>query len=621
VYNVSSDFNDAFAASHRKILAKVTISYSDPDIDPSLEVVTSESARITQTMQIADVNEDTIKKYASLDGSWILNGLYFLCPETAEQAISNQMGWWGSSVSGAGGSFSVPYPSVTISFSVRNIKSFIVCGDGKRMEHPVDFVVEFYSGVTLLHTCNITANTQISRVFDINKVENVDKMILTITKWSHVGRQVKIVEFFPIITETYYGDDLLLVHLLEEREFSTGSLPIGNISANEITVRVVNEDNKFDSGNIESPVYNLVRPNRRIKSWIGIELPDQSIEWVPLGTFWSGEWAVSEQDQYAETTGRDRLELMTRRNFNSRVYQSYTFYDLAQTVLDDCGYPSWIDEELKDFTVPYAYFEDMTHRECLRVIAEASLSQVYVDRDGTIRVEGASYQDGVTESSITIDNDLAFTRNNPMIYGQIANYIEIETQPLMPSANSQEIYRSDNPEIIDIGETKTLSVIYSEKPCIDVVASLEGQPSGTTISAATYYSWGAEITVSGASTSGTFTLVINGKPLSVQGSQKLIVKDDTSIKQNGKQSYVFAKNPLIQTAEIALAIAQKCLALSKLSKRDVETQWTGNPALLLGDRITVPDSNSTTADFLVTSQEIEFDGGLTMTTKAKKVIS
>lgn len=97
-------------------------------------------------------------------------------------------------------------------------------------------------------------------------------MTLEITKWSHAGRQAKILEFFTSIQETYEGDDILLVRLLEEREVSQGSLPVGNISANEIDIRLNNETRKFDAGNKQSPLYQTLKANRRIRAWLGVEV-------------------------------------------------------------------------------------------------------------------------------------------------------------------------------------------------------------------------------------------------------------------------------------------------------------------------------------------------------------
>ena len=72
-----------------------------------------------------------------------------------------------------------------------------------------------------------------------------DALEIIKTKWSEGNRQAKILEFFTGIKETYETDDILLINLLEEREVSQGSLPVGNISSNEIDIRLVNENGGY----------------------------------------------------------------------------------------------------------------------------------------------------------------------------------------------------------------------------------------------------------------------------------------------------------------------------------------------------------------------------------------
>ena len=122
---------------------------------------------------------------------------------------------------------------------------------------------------------------------------------------------------FTAIQETYEGDDILLVSLLEEREVSQGSLPVGNISANEITIRLDNTNRKFDAGNPNSPLHGLIKPNRRIRAWLGVEHEDGAKEWVPLGVFWCGDWEAPEDELYAQTRGRDRLELLRKSTYSA----------------------------------------------------------------------------------------------------------------------------------------------------------------------------------------------------------------------------------------------------------------------------------------------------------------
>lgn len=339
-------------------------------------------------------------------------------------------------------------------------------------------------------------------------------------------------------------------------------------------------------------------------------------EFVPLGTFWSGDWTVPEQDIYAATTGRDRLELLRTSTYsNSTVLINTNLFILAVNVLTDAGLTVeeyFVDPELQNYNVPYSYFESQTHREALRKISEACLGQCYCDRNGIVRVEGPSYLDNNT-SIDTITMDDYFSKDNPVSWSQIANYIEVETQPLRPST-AEEVYASNEAVSITAGETKTITAYYNSTPCINAAASLTG--TGT-IAEATYYAWGATVKVTSA-TAGTFTLSIVAQPLKVLNKDKAIAQDNSSIVDNGKITYTFQVNPLIQTLAIAQTIANNLLSYYKDPRRDVEIDWRGNPAMLLGDRVTVTDKLEQN-DYYIVKQELEFDGALRAKLSGRKV--
>jgi len=623
VYAVTQEFKDKIRAIERRTYGKIQIDYTDPFLDQSIAVSASEEAAVSYPSQTADAVVAPPHKWASLDGTWVLDGSYHLAPATAEDAVTLQMGWWGLQLAGAGGAFAAPYPVLTVTHLPRPVHSLKVVGDSARQEYPADFTINLYAqDNTLLYSKAVTGNAGASWAFALpSPVLDVAKQVLTVTKWSHVGRQVKIVEFFTSIQETYEGDNVLLVHLLEEREVSQGSLPVGNISANEIDVRLDNSSRKFDAGNTQSPLYQTLKANRRIKAWLGIKHDDESMEYVPLGTFWSGDWTAPEDEVYASTMGRDRLELFRKSTYStSQVQVNKALYDLAVAVLQDAGLTSgeyWVDPELQDLIVPYAYFEPYSHRESLRTIAEACLGQVYCDRDGVVRVEGPSFLASKLTSDLMLTSDDYFRKDNPAKWSQIANYIEVETAPLKPDV-LQEVYRSNEPVPIAAGETKTLTVYYNSPPCIEAAASLSGQPAGCSITGTTYYAWGAEVTVSSPSNAGTFTLVINAKPLKVLNKERAIAKDDPSITDNGKLKFTFPENSLLQTLSMAQTIANTLLASAKNARRDAELEWRGNPALLLGDRVTVVDRNEQN-DYFVTRQEIEWTGALRAKMSGRRV--
>ncbi|SMB97738.1 hypothetical protein SAMN00808754_1931 [Thermanaeromonas toyohensis ToBE] len=611
MYPVTQDFLDKIRADERRVYGRVTITYAEFFLDKSIQVSANEQANVSYPEQVADGIAEAAFKYAALDGSWVLGENYALAPGPGD--FQYQMGWWGSQLADVNGNFAIPYPTLTVTFFERPVHSLKVVGDARRGEYPVDFEIRLYdANNTLLYTESVAGNTLISWAKDIVPVTQVTKAVLEVRKWSHPGRQVKILEFFTSIQETYEGDDVILIHLLEEREVSQGSLPIGNISANEITVRLNNSSRKFDPGNTSSPLYGLLKPNRLIRAWLGVDTA-VGREWVPLGVFWSGDWNIPETRVYAETTGRDILEHLRKSNYAiSTVQQNKTLYDLAIAILQDAGLKPeeyWVDTELQQYTVPYAYFEPMSHQEALRLIAEACLGQVYVDRNGIIRVEGPSFLASQTQSVLTLTADDYFQKDNPVKWNEIANYIEVETQPLRPVATAQEVYRSNEPVTVPAGGQKSLTVYYNEVPCIEASAYLEGATNAT-ISSVSYYAWGADLTLSNSGTSDeSVTVVINAKPLKVQNKERAIAKDDASITDNGLIRYTFPTNPLVQTLSMAQTIADKLLASFKNPRRDVEVEWRGNPALLLADRITVVDQLERN-DYYVVRQELEYAGAL-----------
>lgn len=1125
VYPVSNGFNDRAKAVIRKVFGKVQVDYTDPFLDQSLAITATEEANVSYLKHTSDTITAPFAKIASLDGSWKLDGSYKLAPSPTE-ADTHEMGWWGSQLAGVDGAFIAPYPALTVAFFSRPIWSLRVIGDSMRAEYPVDFTVKLYgAGDVLKYTETVVGNTLVTWSKDIAVVTAVVKSVLEITKWSHTGRQAKITEFFTSIQEIYEGEDLLEIKLTEEREVTSGSLPVGNISANEISVRLSNVSRKFDASNSSSPLYQLIKANRRIKAWLGLDaeninsavkptfnrasvaykmdgtqvlayqpryedgvfgkalmfeegtvnlvpavkqsfgvwtlvgyvwtflssltlsigevitisadiknwsgtsrwlcisiaggttinvpidaskskqiytftvtiagahnfyliswgdgasyeyknwqiekkafrtsfttgtrtyetmaLPSSvlnltegtiefrfcplnyvlkyqlffvvnggspnafymtltagrfrfymgngtspqfvqssmfvsannwysvAVTWnqagtalyvdgvksaelafipvptiqthifnyandtyagnfllddlrmsnrartaseilaayqrnkpleldanttyllpfndslypvekcmLPLGTFWSGDWEVPEDDIYAKTTGLDRLELLRKTNYSTaQVQTDKTLYQLAIDVLTDAGLTAaeyWVDPELQNSVVPYSYFASMPHREALRLIAEASLGQVYMDRTGILRIEGASFltdkdqyineisngnfvdttgwtpsfgthvavsnvlkvtgngshvavggyqitsipctagsrvflrvkcrvtnsectkmrlmpnttsdsatsnnincgeivspiadewyplygifttpvgrtgtfrfvfdqvyatstiangkvmeikeaisidmgiasnsplynktakeinemcpfveDTGILPSDLVIDGDMYFTKNNPSNTSNVANYVEVETQPLKPSVPA-EVYRSNNPVSIASGASIELTVYYNNPPCINASAAISGGTS-VVILAASYYAWGAMITLknNNAATQNV-TLIITATPLQVMNKERAISQDAASITEHGKLKYTFPVNPLIQTLPVAQLIADKLLASSKDSRRDTTIQWRGNPAVLLSDRVSIVDRNEQ-SDFYVTKQDITYAGYL-----------
>ena len=695
MYPVSTEFMEKMKSDRRRVLAKVTIDYTDPFLDQSIEATASEYANVSYPDQTANGLLEPGAKYASLDGSWVLDGSYALAPGLAQAAI-NELGWWGKQLSGTDGAFMQPYPTLTITFMPRPITKLQVVGDSKRQEWPVDFVISIYDALgNVLHAETVVGNDQIAWGKSLDTpVTQATKMELTIQRWSHPGRQAKILEFFTSIQETYEGDEIISIRLLEEREVSHGSLPVGNISSNEIDIKLDNENRKFDAGNTASPLHNLLKPNRRIRAWLGVERDNGDKEWVPLGLFWSGDWSAPEDDVYTQATGRDRLEFLRRTEYvPTAPRQNISLYDLAIDVLTDAGLSPeeyWVDEELKEYIIPYVGTEPQSHREMLRKIAEACLGQVYCDRHGVVRVEGTkpvaeqnivsasenanvSYPAQVVDGIENPDGKYASLDGSWVLDGSFILAPETEgpqmgwwgKQLSGPDGSFAEPYptltvtffdraieavkvvgdsaRGEYPvdftiRIFDGNDNLLSEQQITENAQMATVVSIPENPTNATKIELSIQKWshpGRQAKILEflntiykleISPDDYFSkdnplryaevanyIVVETQPVDSNGNKlpgvKVIAKDDESITENGLLPFEFPANPLVQTVEMAEEIAGRLLEIFKDPRRNLELDWRGNPAVLLGNVVSVVDSRGKN-DYKVARQEIEYTGAL-----------
>lgn len=415
----SNDFRRAAKSNPRTCTAKLEIIWTDPETDPSISVSSNDANRAALLPQVCDGEYNILRKWAHFDydhdgagGGFKLDGTFNPMPSESSTTF-NQVGWYGRNRFNADGSYpaAVP-PNLRVDFDARAILSLFVAGESYYQEYPVDFDILLYSGgqggspFTLEHTEEIRDNTELiwqKSISDLG-LNDITRMQLEILKWNVPNRVVKISEFYTSFLQTIENEDITRFSLLEERLVADGSLPIGNISSNEIDISLQNIKievegteiiDPFFPSNPNSPYYTFLAKNRKVTPYIGFDY-GSGVEYSKLGTFWTGDWDVNEQSATCSVSCRDRMEQLRSAEFKgSTLYTDENLYTIMESILTHArnNIPMldlvWdIDTELSNYEIPYAWFPKKSYFNTIKTIVEACMGQAYMSRDDVLIIEG-----------------------------------------------------------------------------------------------------------------------------------------------------------------------------------------------------------------------------------------
>jgi hypothetical protein len=611
---------EACEADDRRVHAKAKITFTDPlKVDPSLSFSSSGTAHGTEEKQVADSVMGSVYKWFSLANNLL---------DSTFHPLGRSVGWWSDVLSDGGGEFD-PVVTLTIEMNPTIISHLLVYGDDKLGNYPIDFTVSLYDDEDLLlHEEPITNNDHYDWELELETpIEDVAKIVLEVTKISLPDMPAMITEMYPAYSELYEDDEIILLNILEERSYQGGTLPIGNVSANQCTLQLLNIDNKFTAFNPNSPAAALLKKNRKLEIWLGVEVPyGGEIVWEPMGVFYTQDWNAPNDQPFAEVMALDFLELMrTSPFYSAEIYEDKTLRELAEIVLLDYGleegqyvigdYPSL------STVIPYAWFGQTTHRAALVEIAEAICGTVYCNREGKVVIEPFTYGEN---PKVALDNSLIWNVDYPMLFTQVVNYVEVEARPRM--LGEQTVIYSDFEQLtVPAGGTLNVFCIFNtEDPCKDIqTADFTQSGADITVQSQTNYTWAASVTFAnaGGGDQQVQSITIEGKILSVAGNKVAVAQDVASVAVDGKQSLsIPVQNNFIQSKAYAQQIADTLLAVYSDWQREVIFDCPGYIDLLLGDRISVKNMAGDYIDYAVLRQNIIFDGTMDATITAQKAI-
>lgn len=599
----------AYSDRVRKLRGKIEIVYADGDKLYEVQTSTSNDAEVSNPLQVIGNYGAPTCKACTMDGHSTMGGGF--------QMVDNSVitGWWNNVLSNQDGSFNSPYPYLEMTFITRPVFKWFITGDTKLKQYPVDFNIYIYREQQLLDTIEIRNNAKASMLLEFdNAYLDVTKMKIEILKWSIGNAKIKLLSFFDVVRETYEDSDLKSFEVLEELATDDANVPYG-INSDTMSVVIYNRNRKFDRGYLR----DLLLTDRKITPSIGIEDENGNVEYTSMGTFYSDEWEVPQDDQWVKCKCYDKL-----LSFQKHTYLGYplsknvSLKEILKHIFLSTGMKESefiIDDELANFIVPNALLGKMSVWDALQQVCNAGLCKIYLDRDNVVKVtvEKASKNTGMV-----IRPNLMFDYNKQKTNNNFSNKVEVEYTDVNASTTTTEVVYSTKVSI-DAHSKVSLTVDYS-KQVKDAylnylpMTNIRLNKFTTSVDAGTFELENLSGSVQ------VVTVEVIGLAISML-TQTISVEEGSSVRNYGEMIYKHPSSILVQTYEQALKIAEYMLSTHIVNTGVLKINWHGDPALHLEDKFTCIDRFGNSAEYTNQFNRFVFDGGLKQEVRAKEVKS
>lgn len=607
VSTASFDFNisNLMKLPERHIHGRVEVTYTNAlqgagNIDSgSNDLVVSTGAHGSSGASISNGRVTPSAKFFKLSDNK-LDGTYKVIGSNSDA------GWWPKIAPNSKGVYTTPQV-LSIAFSPRNIFGFSVYGDATTGNYPVDFAVTFVNSDGEQRTMQVTGNS--SPEYRTNDVlRNIVSVSISISKTSLPNVPTVIMEVPIVASIMYEAKDLIDVSLLEELSYEDSVAMLGGISANELTVNFNNENKDFYFNNANSRVAGYLKKNRKVRAWLGVELPDSggTILWSTLGTFWTYSWDVPVGSLIAKTVAFDMIGLLgTKTYFDHVIYHNKSVGWLIDTILtsakNQINFLEWrVDNTLYDQIIPIAWFNYGSYVDALNRVASCSAIHIYCDRNG--RIVASNRNNAIqAPDDVWHDSTNVIDTSYPTLNTAPPNYIDVHVSRVV-------IADDDVLNVTDLNDTVHTNDVrmFNFAGPSDTIKEVAIDATATYTYSA--YSWGIRIVFT---SDGILNSVhVSASKLTVDSPTVVHLQDDTSIEDNSVIPCEISSD-FIQTTEHARRIASYMYDKLSSSIYDAEVQYRGDISLTLNNKVEMPDGIAPNNLYVIKRHELHWNGALT----------
>lgn len=595
MFTVTEDFQIAVKAPARQTIAAV--------------VMTLNSLVRPRTVTVADAG--TVVEAPNIVRGFISREEHIYvgaeCPTILKEPYSPFVS---ESRSNAGGVFEDP-PVITIQYDIpHNTRNFLITGNPNDLIR--NCLVKVYLGASVVYETHLEVQRSRDGLVFPTPIR-CDRIEVTILSTYLPDRPATIYYCGSpgtlIIEKDHFADLTLL-----EEVGSGDLLPYAGVTANETDITLDNIDSIFTPSNKYSPLHGLMSPGSPVEVFFGVAIANETYETIPMGTFFVTEWSAPNESAFSNITAHDRLyDLIGMDAPLLRVVHGETITGLFRRMCDALGIPSnkYVIKVNKTVPVTFGYPLGTTVGEAFDTLCEAGLCYIYVDRKDRITL---SDQLSLNPLLTMTDDDYIQTINNLERYDTIYNKLTVDIFEPILRRNDKALEGYD--VAAEPGVTLLDDIEFSDAPVLLLNSVAVMDNFKVRIKETAYGYDRLRLTLENTSPE-----VIKAK-LNASVTYIDSIKRTRSIEGNPiSRSQLKISNPLVQTTEHANQI----LAGMKEAISDpfslFELDSRGNPALEVGDVITLqaPAAKILQEVVEIRRASFRFDGGLECSYTTRRV--
>ncbi len=436
-------------ASTRWSDIRVKFQLADVDAAEDATVTATSEASISHLSQAHNKTDEMSGKLATLERNYFLLDGSFELPDEND---NGETGWWSNEISDEDGYLLVPQ---VLEFNFTKEHSsigFTVVFDDKANEFAEDFTIQVYGNSGLLYENNVAGNTLHTYIVE-TPVEGYKKVVITFTKTSKSFRRVRVCEVVFGVIQIFDKNNTKELNLLYEI-----SLNAESFSSHELDITIDNSDKKYNMIN-PNGIYKYLQQGQGLNVQVGVGDSPNSIVKVNMGRFYYSYSNAEDDSITARITANDLAYTLIQTRCRIGTTGTWTVNEAVNAVIADCGLDITVSilpeigSRIINKCIPY----NLSHREAIRMIAQASKSTCYFNRNDTLVFAEVT----VSETSADVlNNDNMYTPAKVKDLGRI-NRIELivnnqyaETETIYIASNkasgeSERVKTFENPLAYD----------------------------------------------------------------------------------------------------------------------------------------------------------------------------